>query len=453
MNREQKIREDRAASYHEMLSITETAERENRDLTSDEQTAFDKAERALKIGNAALELDDSGVPETRQVSNVRTAGRAFQWGPAPEIQGTPNEPLGPGQSMTEWNRRAAENGVMIGDGARAHKSVHRDQDFLNDFWGYKLGLTANDVAYRAMGEDSVGSGQAVVPQSWTANFIDFLYANTVMGQLGMTRVPQATEIYNMPQFTAPVQPAWLAENSTIGIDANPAFSTLQFNAQGGFKDITLYSVELAQDAYVNGTLPGMLASSAARNYALAVDKAALFGVTGNAGNPGLYNETGLQVRGVTGSSTTSGASLTDTTDFSVAAEKVRIKNAEPTGGILANPQTYGTVSRLNASTVAKFWDMPQDVSNLPWVYSTIMPAVETANSSGVPNALTGGALSSYVLGDWRNVIMGSHLELTSTRLSERYVDYGQVGLFSLMRFSIRTAHPETFVRSGGLVTS
>src|SRR5690349_15719327 len=31
----------------------------------------------------------------------------------PEIQGTPNEALVPGQSMTEWVRRAAENGVTI----------------------------------------------------------------------------------------------------------------------------------------------------------------------------------------------------------------------------------------------------------------------------------------------------------------------------------------------------
>lgn len=58
MNREeQRIREDRVTAYNEMQSIVETAEREQRDLTSDEEAAFNKAERSLKVGNAALELN------------------------------------------------------------------------------------------------------------------------------------------------------------------------------------------------------------------------------------------------------------------------------------------------------------------------------------------------------------------------------------------------------------
>jgi hypothetical protein len=49
---------------------------------------------------------------------------------------------------------------------------------------------------------------------------------------------------------------------------------------GGFKDSTLYSMELAQDAYVRGGLPGMLAESAARKFALAVDASGIVGITG-----------------------------------------------------------------------------------------------------------------------------------------------------------------------------
>jgi hypothetical protein len=86
-----------------------------------------------------------------------------------------------------------------------------------------------------------------------------------VGQLGVTKVALPTELYNIPAFTAPVQPAWLAENSTIGLDANPAFSTLQMNAKGGWKDITSYSVELAHDAYVAGSLPDYLARSCAQH--------------------------------------------------------------------------------------------------------------------------------------------------------------------------------------------
>ena len=50
------------------------------------------------------------------------------------------------------------------------------------------------------------------------------------------------------------------------------------------------------------------------------------------------------------------------------------------------------------------------------------------------------------------MVLGVHLELTTRTLVERYADSSQVGLFSFMRASIRTANPQAFCRTIGMLT-
>jgi hypothetical protein len=113
--------------------------------------------------------------------------------------------------------------------------------------------------------------------------------------------------------------------------------------------------------------------------------------------------------------------------------------------------SWRTVSRHPASTVAKFWDMPRDVADLPWYRSAnanIFPTTETD-----AGALTGGSLSSFYMGPFARMLMGLHLDLSSMVLTERYIDYGQIGLWAIARWSVRTSHPETFVRTRGVITT
>jgi HK97 family phage major capsid protein len=211
-------------------------------------------------------------------------------------------------------------------------------------------------------------------------------------------------------------------------------------------------MELAQDAYVNGGLSGMLASSASRAYATLLDKAALYGIAGNSGNPGLNNEAGMVFRKLAAHVGTTGQAPADPSDYSITAEIVRNANAEPTG-ILESPQVLGTFNRLNANTVAKWWNMPNDVVNIPVYYSTVIPVTETDPASGTLPAQIGGTFSSFYMGDWSRIVIGMHLDMTTTVLNERYADQLQIGLLTAMRFSIRATHPETFVRDSGIITT
>ena len=113
--------------------------------------------------------------------------------------------------------------------------------------------------------------------------------------------------------------------------------------------------------------------------------------------------------------------------------------------MITNPQVFGTVSRLNASSYAKFWQMPQDVADLPMLYTTTLPNTETQGTSS--------AASSLFVGDFSRMVIGMRVDLDVRVLNERYADSGQIGIWSYMRFSIRTTHPETFVRVKGILTT
>lgn len=454
--KERALRDELAHAHGRMQPIIEKYDRGEK-LTDADRREFDQAEKEYRDADRILKTMKRGT----SAPDYAVAGPNPMTVQAPEIQGEPNEPLQRGQSMTEWVRRAAENGVQIQSSTgRRERVQHHDDGFLNEYWGQRFGVAKPGAELRALGEDTSGSGLAITPQSWVASFVDVLYAQTVLGRAGISRFAMDTELVNMPIFSTPVAPSWIAENSTVGIDANPAFAPLQFSAMGGFKDITLFSVELAQDAYIQGGLPGMLAQSVARTFALAVDVSGLQGVSGNAGNPGLVNESGFVSRGYTGASGTSGVSPTDTTEFSKVFELVANKNVdlalpEYSGAILSNPSVYGTINRTTSGSFPMYWPMPRDVEDMAWYRSAnanILPATETA-SGGAPGALTGGALSSFYMGPWAFMMMGTHLDLTTNTLRERYIDYGQIGLWSFARWSIRTGHPEAFVRTGCITTS
>jgi HK97 family phage major capsid protein len=421
-----------------------TAESGRRALTEDEQT---------DLASGALALCETGAERSER---IKAGHRSNESGnpDVPEIEGRPGEKLQRGQSMKEYVRRAAENGVQWSiDGGSPRPIQAWDNERENDYWGQRFGFARRES--RALGEDTSGSGLAITPQSWTASVVEYLYADAVIGDLGLTQVAMPTEIYNVPVMTAPVAPSWLAENSTIGIDANPAFGPLQLNAQGGFKDITLFSVELAQDAYVSGTLPDFLARSCARNMALAMDVAAINGVSGNAGNPGLNAETGFTYRHYSGDSGTTGATIASTAELSVINEVVRGQNAH-TEAYLMNHKVAGTLSRTTAGTFPMFWPIPADVADIPWVTTSnanVVPATETDPATASSVAQTGGTMSSIYAGPWHFGVMGVHLALETRPLVERYVDTGSVGMFSIMRASIRWAHPNTFVRTIGMLTT
>jgi HK97 family phage major capsid protein len=433
------LKERLQRTSNRMRAIVDVSE--GRSMSPAERDEMAKLDRDHRDIAAAIKTRKD-VKRKGKAADDRTEGRA-------------HEVLSRKQSMETWVNRAAENGVTV-QTAEGNQVRMTAGDFdQNAYWGQRMGFHKPGAELRALGEDTSGSGQAITPQSWQAKFIDYLYPLTLMGKAGASRMPMETEIVNVPQFTAPTQPVWAAENASTSLDATPAFAPVQLSAHGAFYDITLYSIELAQDAYISGTLPSMLADSMAKRYANIVDQAALYGITSNTGCPGFLNETGVNVRKYAGHTGTTGQVPADFSEPSILAETVRNANAEPTG-YLTSPQLVGQLARTSASTYAKYWEPSSDVADL-WnnhtSYSTTIPVTETDPASGTNPAQTSGSYTSLYCGPFDRVVIGVRMDMPTAVLKERYMDQKQYGLFSAMRFSVRWTHPETFVRSYGASAS
>lgn len=400
-----------------------------------------------------VRLDDElSVYETRDIDTrgVNTSGRREP--AAGEIRGELGEPVAAGKAR-EWYRKAQENGVRDAHGVKL--SSHGTDVDLNAYWGQRFGFAKPGAEMRALGEDTAGSAQAITPQAWSPEFVDVLLPNTIVGKVGARHVMMDKETMNVPVFTSTVSPTWIAEAGSISLDANPAFSSLSLFAPGGVKDITNLSIELAQDAYIQGGLHNMLAEAVAKKMAVVVDTAALLGISGNTGVPGLNGESGFNIRHYTGDAGTSGTAPADTTELGVVAEEsMKLNVPVDELAFVSNVGVNQAFTRIPLATYGRYFELPPLVDDVPWVTSenSALPYTEDDPATASSVAQTGGTYSSLYCGPWsRFAMVGWHMELRTQVLNERYIDTGEIGLFSWCRFSIRYAHPETFSRTVGVI--
>lgn len=316
-----------------------------------------------------------------------------------------------------------------------------------NYWRAKFGAAGFSVgAYdtRALGEDvtsGAGAASAVVPTVVSSSVIDLLRPATILDKIGATFFDMQSEFVNVPVWTADVAPAYVAEGASVSLDANPGFSALAFSAKGLYSDITLISTNAIEDAVTSGGLAAYVEAAIAKKYARLLDTTFLTGTSGNAGNPGIYNESNLTVQSLG----TNGATPTTPDFLSTAVQTVLSANDVP-NFMLMHPKAAGTIERLKASTgdYPAYWELPRSVQPLTQVVSSTVPAAETQGTAA-------GTTTSILVGNGQNVMVGMRRELSVKLLVERYADQNCVGVWSTMRFSIRTAHPEAMVRVTGLI--
>ncbi|HEY2578418.1 MAG TPA: phage major capsid protein [Streptosporangiaceae bacterium] len=359
--------------------------------------------------------------------DAQRGAKAGSWKGDSRTEGKPNELLGADQSIATWAKRAKANGNIRNDGT--------DRD-LNRYWQERFGLASPSAETRAL-EESVtsgsGAGAAIVPIEYSTHFVDLLRAKLIVHNAGCSMLPMISEQHSMPVYTNDVAPTWLAEAGTNSIDANPAFSPLLFQAIGAWQDITLVSRQVVEDTNQEGGLVGLLTETIGAKFARVVDQVAFYGTSGNAGAPGLVNESGLQTSGTAAPAGfgTNGGSPTNYSQISIAAEAIRAENTDPTA-IVASPHAVGTYARL-VDTLGQPMRKTPDIADIPWLDSTTLLTNETQG--------TGTSLTSVYLGDWKRLILGMRVELQVTVLSERYADLGCYGIWSYLRFSPRVSHP------------
>jgi HK97 family phage major capsid protein len=444
------------AAYEQIDKTSTLDSRERQDF---EDAKYEIREVEARMANAGSGSDygppmgTDGRPLTR---DSRKRGKNDN-----RVEGRAGEVLGKGMTMRAWHDRAVENNLAIttGDAKTGYHPVQlrnqgTDRNY-NRLFGEMCGFCPATVESRSLLEDTTGSAKSLIPTQWVADFIDVLLPNLIMGQAGYQTVPMAQEFQSIPVFTSTVSFQYVSEGSPITLDANPAFSNILLQSQGAWMDQTLISVQAANDAFIDGNLPSMIANAMARKLKISLDTAAIAGA-GFVGCPGLVGETGFVFRKQTGDAGTTGFTPTDTQEEAVIAENILKLNTTP-NAFISNIGVHQSVRRIPLSTYGWYFQDPPLIGELgiKWITSENAALGYTENdpATAANVTATGGSYSSLYCGPFdRFAFNGVRLDMSTTILKERYADLGMIGVWGVYRGSIRYAHPETFSRTIGFIT-
>ena len=395
--RSQLVAEARTVQADDKLTNAEKRERLDK-LTADIKTLEDEARQAVEDGERekrAAELF-KGLPVTQ--SGKRTEVRM-------------NVPLRDGQSF----------GDIAGKG-----SAEEFGEYLRDM---AYGLTT-----RAQTEGTASEGGVLVPTRLGAGVLDLARAKSATAQAGAAIVPLSSKQTDYPVLTADAIAAWRAENGAFNESA-AAFAPVTFTAKG-LGVIVKASWELLEDA--EGDFGQVLQNSFAKSFAVALDKAALYGA-GTATEPkGLTKVAGIP-KAAMGAN---GAALTDYGPIITGVAAVRTANYEPTAYVTAE-RTAASLANLKATATGQYLTPP-----------AYLDGVKPVRSGNVPANLTQGTAvnaSDIITGDFGMLGIGIRHAFEVRVLRERYADTGQVAFMGWLRADVQPFRTDAFHVTNGVI--
>lgn len=414
-----RLREARKGVWAEAKVILDAATREARELTSTEARDYDRLMADIDERDAAIrELD---AVEAREADIARALS---QLPPAADPPGSfrrdssatfeDGAPLAPEQRMADF---VVQRGL-----------APRDQKDLS-LRKYLRGLVTGDwhdadAERRAMAEGTSASGGFMVPTILSAEIIDLARNQARVMQAGARVVPMPNKTLDIAKWVGDPTAAWRNEAGTI-TPSDGTLGTVQLLAKS-LASLTIASRELLEDA---PNVEDELRQAFAAQFALTVDRAALYG-TGTAPEPrGIKNTTGV----TTTSLGANGSALTY--DHLVDAAGVLADANELAGGVIYAPRTARGLAK-SKDTANKYLEAPEYIAGLPRYESTQVP---TNLVQGVATTA-----SDVFVGDWNQLLIGVRTGLQVQVLTERYADTGQVGFVCHWRGDIAVARPKAF---------
>lgn len=426
------LKEKRAMHWGKMDEIIKDSMRGNRNLTDAEQSAYDF--HSTQLDRLDTEIKGDNVIDLRETAGVMPGGDDDR----KAVRGNAQEMLRPNQSFAEW---AESRGLAQGSKRTAATSFDWDA-----YWSQRLGFAKPGAESRVvgMGEDTTtgsGAGNAVVGQIWGHELQDLIRAKLWLSRFNVTTVPMTGEVLNVPVFQSDVQPAFITESNALALDITPSVGTLTLSATGSFADVTAASLNVIEDAVINGGIDAMIRNSIAQKYARIIQQIALYGQAGS-GTTGLVNTTGLLMQ----SMGTNGAAPTSYKDISKAVAQVRAQSVEPSG-LVWHPNTKAEYAEL-VDTLGQPMRPTPDVADL------VDNAADSASLTyGTETQGTATTASSLYVGDWQYCLLGMRTQgVEVSILKERYAEYQMVGFLSRWRGCVQYLHPtQAFVRLQGLL--
>jgi HK97 family phage major capsid protein len=255
-----------------MQEILDTAKKENRAFSAEENTKFENLEKQVKSIDDELEKHNTSLEDLMEQMNERDR----------KIEAI-NNPNGAKKKVVVKERSA--NPLEVRGYIGKERIGKHDTDItIGDLVvAYVTGKHRNEEVKRAL--STTGSG-ILVPTEVYSNFIDMMREQNFL--LNVTTYPMQTKALTIPKVVGDVLPTFKAENDLI-LESNPLFDGVTLEAKPLYA-MTSISLELLESSAVDlGMAVTQIMSSA---MAQAVQSFMLKG-GGSLGYEGILNDVGI----------------------------------------------------------------------------------------------------------------------------------------------------------------
>ncbi|MEU1892760.1 phage major capsid protein [Streptomyces pristinaespiralis] len=420
------LRQQRHQLMQEARGIYRQCEQQQRDLTAQESTEFERLTRDIEQLTERI--------ETAEAAEHRSAASAE---PIRRNSRGPDDGTGAGSSLPSTRARDAvrlERSQSMADHVRSRGYTGgEDLSFDRLVRGMLTGTWIGaDAERRALSEGVTGAGGVLVPTPLAAQVLDLARAQTRVMQAGASTVPMETQTLKIARQTGDPTLAWHTEAAAIA-ESDLSFDSITLTAKT-LPCLIKASIEVLEDV---DNLDNIITNSVAKALALELDRVALRGSGTDPEPRGLRNTSGITVTDLGAA-----AGLAPTWDHYVqAVGTVRGEEYEPNAAI-HNPRTETDLSLLKDGQ-GQYLQPP-----------AALAALQQLTTTQVPIDLTHGTAtdaSEAYIGDWSQLIIGMRTSFSIRPLTERYVDTGEVGFFAYLRADVAVAHPEAFNVLTGII--
>lgn len=425
------ITEKRNAAHAKASALISAAETEQRELTTEESQDFEalmteidsyrsQAERlgAFEAEQQSMERSLSRIPGG--AGSARGVDRSAQW--------VRTDTMTP--AALRSGERFAEHSVVTGS---TQRSAGAESAVLAQYAG--IGEMIRALA-------TTGGGSAVLPTAWSGNLVDLARNESAVMQAGASVIPMESKTVSIGRLTVDPTAAFRTENSLITA-SDPTFDNVTLTAQTLSAEV-IGSMEWFQDA---DNAESLVVNALSKALAQRIDLVGLYGgITSGAGSinlPTPPNPRGvLAALNATLPANVLGAAANGTTQTAASywsevldtIYTVRDRNEDPTA-LIWNTKLARQYAKAT-DTTGQPLQLPSDVADLPRYSSNQLPSYTQGTMTGRANDL--------FVGDWSQLLIGQRLGITIQVLTERYAEYGQIGIIAHWRGDVQPARPGAF---------
>jgi HK97 family phage major capsid protein len=416
------------------------AEQESRDLNTDETKQFDKAMAELD----AIHRRSGGTYKTRReaLDNELATPNAIV-GPEAMFNASVNPETG---APLEWRSDLELTEARVLGAQQSFRSyvAGKYPDQAEEYRGLGVGqfLRAavigpkNDLERRALSGTSDSAGGYTVPDILGAELIDLLRAHAVCGKARARWVPLDSDKQSFAKWASDPEAGWRAENEPVA-ESDPTLSRVVFEPKT-LAVIVRASRELLEDSL---NIEEGLNRAFSQSMSLEVDRVALIGSGSDSEPKGIANTDGVHEVDMG----TNGGALGDYDPLLQGRGLILAANGNEPTAIMMAPRTGTALSLLKTGLSGDNRQLPkpQELVNTPFLQTTSLPIDEVHGEAD--NA------SRIILGDFRDLWIGTRTSLRVEVLKERYADNLQYGFLAFLRADIGVVRPQSFVQVVGII--